>query len=162
MAIEFARVAIRPITEVSSSSNFLPKAESGFLRSFEIIAIRGNVPARVMQIVKTVAALSISGAVFLRMTLPVRVWKIPNARPQVMRIEINLPKTEKILIVISGNFRSPIIMITEIRIAGARFIKTVRGFIPITRPETKQPTGIVLIPQRSPKRTSLWCSFFDD
>ena len=68
---------------------------------------------------------------------------------------MNFPKIEKILIVISGNFRRPIIMITEIRIAGARFIKTVRGFIPITRPETKQPTGIVLIPQRSPKRTSL-------
>ena len=132
------------------------------MRSFDIIAISGNVPARVIQIVKTVAAVSIKGAVFLRMTLPVRVWKIPNARPQVMRIEMNFPKTEKILIVISGNFKSPIMIITEIRIAGARFIKTVRGLIPITRPETKQPTGIVLIPQRSPKRTSLWCSFFDD
>ena len=162
VAIEFARVAIRPTTDVSSRSSFLPNAERGFLRSFEIIAIRGNVPARVIQIVKTVAALSVNGAVFLIITLPVRVWKIPRARPQVMRIEMNFPNIEKILIVISGNFRRPIMIMTEMRIAGARLIKTVRGLIPIARPETKQPTGMVLIPQRSPRRTSLWCSFFDE
>ena len=154
VAIEFARVAIRPTTDASSRSSFLPKAERGFLRSFEIIAIRGKVPARVIQIVKTVAALSISGAVFFISTLPVRVWKIPNARPQVMSIEINLPNIEKILTVTYLNLIRPITITIEISKAGRRFISTLSGVIPITIPEIKQPTGIVHITQRRPKSTS--------
>ena len=115
-----------------------------------------------MQIVKTVAALSISGAAFFKIILPVRVWKIPSARPQVMRIEINFPKMEKILIVIFGNLRRPMMIITEMSRAGERLRRTVSGEIPITIPETKQPRGIVHIPQRRPKSTSSWFSFFAD
>ena len=116
--------------------------------------MRGNVPASVIQIVKTVAALSIRGAVFSIITLPVKVWKIPSARPQVISIDMILPNTEKTLIVALGNFKRPIIIITEITIAGKRFISTLSGEMLITIPEIKQPTGIVLIPQRRPKRTS--------
>ena len=42
-------------------------------------------------------------------------------------------------------------------IRGSKFMKRSRGFNLQTRPETKLPTGIVAIPQRRPKKSSLCC-----
>ena len=83
-----------------------------------------------------------------------------QTRPIIESVLIKNPKTEKHLIQIFGTKIRATAIITEIIIKGSKFIKRSSAPIPHVIPATKQPIGIVIMPQSKPKNISLCFSFF--
>ena len=69
---------------------------------------------------------------------------------------IILPRISNIFMQTPGAIRSPALIIKARITSGILLMRSVIMGTPATIPPTKQPTGIVTIPQRNPKRTSLW------
>ena len=98
VAILLASVATNPKTDASSSPVFSPNFLNGLFKSFEIIAISGNVPESTTPIWNIVLKPSLIGVVFSKITQPVKYCKIPIASPPITKMSIALPKIPKILI----------------------------------------------------------------
>ena len=150
VAMELARVAMRPAAAVSLTPSTLPSFKRGF-RSTRVRAnTSGNAPANTMAMAPTVwnatSTVSMPGI----STKPVRLCTMAAARPTVIKAIMPLPKMPKPLIMAFSAFHRPSAISAPMSTMGIRLRSTITGENPATKPPTRIPTGMVTIPARIP------------
>ena len=137
---------------------FEPNLPKGLSKTFEIININGKVPERVTHaLAQTKAAFSNVSKCGL-ISILVKNVNTEHTNPTIPKNLIKFPKTVKHLMQMSGIKIRQVPIIIERIMRGKRLTRSaMTGNLQI-RPATKLPTGIVAIPQRIPKKSSLWFS----